>query len=79
MCFHARNPYMGGLCRGSKCCAAFTFTLSTRTRTHLHNKIQISSKTGARTAHAQHMVQITVPRVGRSYELFPDGFHLHLL
>jgi len=70
---------MWGLCRGSICCAAFTFTLSTRTRTPLHNEIPISSKTGARTAHAHHMVLITVPRVGRSYELFLDGFDLHLL
>jgi hypothetical protein len=25
------------------------------------------------------IVPLTVPRVGRSYEHFPDGFYLHLL
>ena len=35
-----------------------------------------------KTASAPHMLRIvpqTVPRVGRSYEHFPDGFELHLL
>ena len=35
-----------------------------------------------KTASAMHMLRIvphTVPRVGRSYEHFPDGFELHLL
>ena len=35
--------------------------------------------TSASTAHAFRIVLHTVPRVGRSYELFPDGFDLHLL
>jgi hypothetical protein len=33
----------------------------------------------ASAAHAFRIVLHTVPRVGRSYELFPDGFYLHLL
>ena len=34
--------------------------------------------TSASTAHALRIVLLTVPRVGRSCELFPDGFDLHL-
>jgi len=35
--------------------------------------------TGASAAHALRIVQLTVPCVGRSYELFPDGFNPHHL
>jgi len=31
------------------------------------------------TAHASRVVLLTIPRVGRSYELVPGGFYLHLL
>jgi hypothetical protein len=35
--------------------------------------------TSVSIAHARSIVLSTVPRVDRSYELFPDGFDLYLL
>jgi hypothetical protein len=35
--------------------------------------------TSVSAAHALRIVLLTAPRVGRSYELFSDGFYLHLL